>query len=64
MLYRFRLKSVYQTYQDPACYMENKVQRTSRKIKSTMPQNLLGSYPAKFYVAAKMHKFSTNNDES
>ena len=50
--------------QDPACYMENKVQRTSRKIKSTMPQNLSGWYPAKFYVAAKMHKFSTNNDES
>ena len=44
--------------------MENKVQRTSRKIKSTMPQNLSGWYPAKFYVAAKMHKFSTNNDES
>ena len=29
-----------------------------------MPQNLSGWYPAKFYVAAKMLKFSTNNDES
>ena len=26
--------------QDPTCHMENKVQRTLRKIKSTMPQNV------------------------
>ena len=53
--------------QDPTCYMENKVQRTLRKIKSTMPQNVYskldpsGSCPGKFYGTAQMHKHLTND---
>ena len=53
--------------QDPTCYMENKAQRTLRKVKSTTPQNVYsklyppGSCPGKFYGTAKMHKHSTNN---
>ena len=53
--------------QDPTCYIENKVQRTLRKVKSTMPQNVYsklypsGSYPGKFYGTAKMHKLLPKN---
>ena len=53
--------------QDPTCYMENEVQRTLRKVKSTMPQNVYsklypsGSCPSKFHRTAKMHKLLTNN---
>ena len=53
--------------QDPTCYMENKVQGTLRKVKSTMPQTFYsklypsGSCPGKFYGTAKMHKLLTNN---
>ena len=53
--------------QDPTCYIENKVQRTLRKIKSTMPQNVYSklypsrSCPGKFYGTAKMHKLLTND---
>ena len=33
--------------QDPTCYMENKVQRTLRKVKSMMPQNVYSKlYPS------------------
>ena len=48
--------------EDPTCYMETKVQRTPRKVKCTMPQNVYSkpypsdSCPGKFYGAAKMHK--------
>ena len=47
--------------------MENTVQRTLRKVKSTKPQNIYsklypsGSCPGKFYGTAKMQKLSTNN---
>ena len=50
---------------DPTSKLESKVQRTLRKIKSKLPENvykklyLTGSYPGKFY--AKVHKLSTNN---
>ena len=46
--------------------MENKIQRTMKKEKSTIPNNaysklyLSGSYPSKFYGTAKMQKLSTN----
>ena len=53
--------------QDPTCYMENEVQRTLWKVKSTMPQNVYsklypsGSCPGKFYGTANMHKLLSNN---
>ena len=52
---------------DPTCYIENKVQRTLRKVKSTMPRNVYSKlYPStscrgKFYGTAKMHKILTND---
>ena len=51
---------------DPTCYMENEVQRTLRKVKSTMPQNVYsklypsGSCPGRFYGT---HKLLSNNVE-
>ena len=53
--------------QDPTCYMENKVQRTLRKVKVTMSQNVYsklypsGSCPGKFYGTAKLYKLLSNN---
>ena len=53
--------------QDPTCYIENKFQRSRRKVKSTMIQNAYsklypsGSCPGKFYGTAKMHKLLSNN---
>ena len=47
--------------------MESKAQKTLRKIKSKLPENVYkkiyptGSYPGKFYGNAKVNKFSTNN---
>ena len=47
--------------------METKVQRTPRKVKCTVPENVYSkpypsdSCPGKFYGAAKMHKLLTNN---
>ena len=52
---------------DPTSKFEIKVQRTLRKIKSKLPENVYkklyptGSYPGKFYGNAKVHKLSTNN---
>ena len=43
------------------------MQRTLRKIKSKLPENVdkklypTGSYPGKFYRNTKVHKLSTNN---
>ena len=53
--------------QDPTCYIENKFQRSRRKVKSTMIQNAYsklypsGSCPGKFYGTAKMYKLLSNN---
>ena len=53
--------------QDPTCYMKAKVQRTLRKVKSVVPQNVhsklypSGACPSKFCGTAKMHKLLTNN---
>ena len=52
---------------DSTSKLESKVQRTLRKIKSKLPENvykklyLTWSYPAKFYGNAKVHKLSTNS---
>ena len=52
---------------DPTSKLESKVQRSLRKIKSKLPENVYkklyptGSYPGKFYGNAKVHKLSTNN---
>ena len=52
---------------DPTRTLESKVQRTLRKIKSKLLENVYkklsptGSYPSKFYGNAKVHKLSTNN---
>ena len=52
---------------DPTSKLESKVQRTLRKIKSKLPENVYkklyptGSYPGKFYGNAKIHKLSDNN---
>ena len=52
---------------DPTCYMENEVQRTLRKVKFMMPQNVYsklypsGSYPGKFYGTPKTHKLLSKN---
>ena len=60
---------ISQNSQENTCtsaYMENKVWRTLRKVKSTMPQKVYskiypsGSCQDKFYGTAKMHKLSTN----
>ena len=51
----------------PTSKLESKVQRTLRKIKSKLHENVYkklyptGSYPGKFYGNAKVHKLSTNN---
>ena len=53
--------------QGPTCYIEANAQRTLRKVKSTMPQNvylklyLSGSSPRKSYGTIKMNKHLTNN---
>ena len=50
-------------HQDPTCYMENKVQRTLRKVKSTIPQDVYSklypsaSYLSRFYGTAKSINF-------
>ena len=50
---------------DPNAYIEGKVQRTLRKIKSKLPSSVYskiyptGSLPGKFYGTAKIHKFQT-----
>ena len=47
---------------DPTSKLENKVQRTLRKIKLKLPENIhkklypTGSAPGKFYGNAKIHK--------
>ena len=52
---------------DPTSKLESKVQRTLRKIKLKLHENVYkklyptGSYPGKFYRNAKVHKLSTNN---
>ena len=52
---------------DPTSILESKLQRTLRKIKSKLPENVYkklystGSYPGKFHGNAKVHKLSTNN---
>ena len=54
-------------YIDPTSILESKLQRTLRKIKSKLPENVYkklystGSYPSKFHGNAKVHKLSTNN---
>ena len=51
----------------PTSKLESKAQKTSRKIKSKLPENVYKkiyptvSYPGKFYGNAKVNKFSTNN---
>ena len=52
---------------DPTSKLESKVQRTLRKIKSKLPENVYkklyptGSYSGRFYGNAKVHKPSINN---
>ena len=52
---------------DPTSKLESRVQRTLRKIKSKLPENVYkklqptGSCSGKFYGNAKVHKLSTNN---
>ena len=52
---------------DPTSKLESKVQRTLRKIKSKLPENVYkklyptGSYPGKFYGNAKVPKLSNKN---
>ena len=52
---------------DPTSKLESKVQRTLRKIKSKLPENVYkklyptGSYSGRFYGNAKVHKLSINN---
>ena len=52
---------------DPTSKLRSKVQRTLRKIKLKLPENvykklyLTRSYPGKFYGNAKVHKLATNN---
>ena len=53
--------------QDATCCSENKFQKTLKKMKYAMPQNVYskffpsGSCLSKFYQTAKLHKLSTNN---
>ena len=52
---------------DPTSKLEGKVERTLRKIKLKLPENVYkklyptGSYPGKFHWNVKVHKLSTNN---
>ena len=52
---------------DPTSKLESKVQRTLRKMKSKLPENIYknfyptGSAPGKLYRNAKIHKLSSND---
>ena len=53
---------------DPTSKLEGKVERTLRKIKLKLPENVYkklyptGSYPDKYHVKVEfVHKLSTNN---
>ena len=60
-------KKISKLEYDPTSKLESKVQRTLRKIKSKLPENVYkklyptGSYSGRFYGNAKVHKLSINN---